>query len=369
MHKTRTPYLIIWLSLLAVITASCAAASSEPSPTAPPTGPPATSAEPVAAPTTAAPVATQEDQSTPQEGVLDGRLYYIGFDNQQQHLFTLNLASGEETSLMTVPQDAWLSEVAASPAGDRLLLAYAPSPEGNQVQYGFTALYVMPADASAEPQLLVPQEDPSETFFNISWPLDDVIYYAHFTPSIDDAGVVLYASRVERAFLPGAEVEVLVKDAAWPRLSGDGQRLLYVTEPGELMLAAADGSSPELLLDTTTFSAVDAPLFSPDGDLVYFSAVDLESSASLSPLDRLLGVKVAQAHSVPSDWWRMPAAAGSPLERLTAIDKIGLYGDFDAAGQQLFFVAADGVYAMAPSGEALRQLVLIPTTATIDWTP
>ncbi len=376
MYNYRSRYLILLAVLLAVLTTvlttvltvACTAGVAEPSPTVTPTDPPPAT-EPVATPTAAGTVAVQEDELPPEESALDGRLYTIGFINQQQHLLVLDLASGEETSLLAVPQDAWLSEVAASPAGDRLLLAYAPPPERSQVQFGFTALYVMPADGSAEPLLLVPQEDPSETFFNISWPLDDVIYYAHFAPSIDDIGVVLYASRIERAHMPGAEVETLLEDAAWPRLSGDGTRLVYVTEAGELMIAAADGTSPELLLDATAFAAVDAPLFSPDGSQVYFSAVDLEPSASLSPLDRLLGVKVAQAHSVPSDWWRLPAAAGSLPEQLTTISKVGLYGDFDDSGRHLFFVAADGVYVMDPAGEELTQLMTIPTNPTIDWTP
>jgi Tol biopolymer transport system component len=367
MYKIRTLCLI----LLPVLLAACAAEVAEPPPIVTPTASPpaAPVTEPVATPTAAAAVGVQEDEPPLEESELDGRLYTIGFINQQQQLLTLDPASGEETSLLAVPRDAWLSEVAASPAGDRLLLAYAPPPEGSQVQFGFTALYVMPADGSAEPLLLVPQEDPSEIFFNISWPLDDVIYYAHFAPAIDDMGAVLYATRIERAHLPGAEVETLQEDAAWPRLSNDGTRLVYVTEAGELMIAAPDGASPELLLDDTIFSAVDAPLFSPDGSQVYFSAVDLESSASLSPLDRLLGVNVAQAHSVPSDWWRMSAEAGSSPEQLTTIDKVGLYGDFDARGRHLFFAAADGIYVMGPAGEELTQLMTIPTTATIDWTP
>lgn len=331
---------------------------------------------PTEAPTESAATATADATATTmleateaaQDG-LTGRLYYVGYINQRQHLLTLDLASGEETSLFAVPGDAWLSEVVASPDGRQLLLAYAPSPEQNQAQFGFTALHVMPADASTEPALLIAQEDPSESFFNISWPLDDTIYYAHFAPAIDETGAVLYGSQVERALLPGAEVEVLAVDAAWPRLSNDGAHLAYVTEAGDLVLSAADGSSPEFLLGPESFAAVDAPLFSPDDSRLYFSAVDLEPAAFLSPLDRLLGVRVARAHSVPSDWWRLPVAVDGPAERLTTIDKIGLYGDFDDAGRHLYFVAADGVYVMDPDGRDLTQLSTTPTVPTIDWAP
>jgi len=326
-------------------------------------------AEPAATATVVETIVAEEELPAAENSDLAGRLYTIGTINQQQHLLMLDLASGEETSLMAVAKDAWLSEVVASPDGQRLLLAYSPTPEQSQAQYGFTALYVMPADASSEPELLVAQEDPSESFYNISWPLDDTIYFVHFAPTVDELNVVLYVSQIERAQLSGAEEEVLVKDAAWPRLSNDGTRLAYVTEAGELMLSAADGSSPEMLLGPEAFAAVDAPVFSPDGSQLYFSAVDLQPETSLSPLDRLMGVQVAYAHSVPSDWWRLALDSGSQPERLTTIDKIGLYGDFDNGGRNLYFVAADGVYVMDSNGQDVTQLATMPTVPSLDWTP
>ncbi|MFN2222688.1 MAG: TolB family protein [Candidatus Promineifilaceae bacterium] len=362
-------YRLLFL-LLAFVLAACAGEDAQPaapeSTTLPPTEPPT---EQAATATSAQETAVEEETPAVGTDERDGRIYAVGYIKQRQHLLVLDLATGEESSLFTVPRDAWLSEVTASPDGQQLLLAYAPSPEQNQAQFGFTALYVMPADASSEPELLIAQEDPSETFFNISWPLEDTIYYAHMAPSIDDLGAVLYLSQIERAHLPGAEVEVLVKDAAWPRLSDDGARLAYVTETGDLMLSAANGSSPELLLGPETFAAVDAPLFSPDGSQLYFSAVDLAPATSLSPLDRLMGVQVAQAHSVPSDWWRLPVGQAPQAGRLTTVDKIGLYGDFDDDGRYLYFVAVDGVYVMGSDGQELTQLSTTPMLPTIDWTP
>lgn len=358
------------LLILAVALVACGSEEVRPSPAAMATAPQAElPTEPSATMPATEPISPQDERSSGAEDELSGRLYTVGYINQQQHLLILDLATGEETSLFAVARDAWLSEVVASPDGQQLLLAYAPSPEQNQAQFGFTALYMMPADASSEPQLLIAQEDPSESFFNISWPLDDTIYYAHMAPSVDEMGVVSYGSQIERAHLPEVEVEALVQDAAWPRLSRDGMRLAYVTETDELMLSAADGSSPELLLGPESFAAADAPLFLPDGSQLYFSAVDLPPDVSLLPLDRLLGVQVAQAHSVPSDWWRMAVDGERQSERLTAIDKIGLYGDFDDGGRHLYFAAADGVYVMGPDGHNLTQLSTTPMLPTIDWAP
>lgn len=157
--------------------------------------------------------------------------------------------------------------------------------------------------------------------------------------------------------------------AAWPRVSKDGESLAYVTEANETIVAKADGSSPSVVIGQEQFAAVDAPLFSPDGNLLYFSAVDAEPESQSSLWDRLLGVAVASAHSVPSDWWLMPADGSGEPERLTNLNAIGLYGDFSASGQHIAFITAEGVNVMEPDGTNIVQLQIIPTTGAIDWVP
>lgn len=300
---------------------------------------------------------------------LSGALYYIGFVDQRQDLLRLDLETGEETRLFDPPEKAWLSELAVSPDGSQILIAYGPPPGEGEIQFGFTDLFLMPADGSSAPTPLLQREDPSETYFNISWPVDDMIYFAHFAPSVDDMGAITYSSQVERLHLANGQTEVLVTGAAWPRLSIDGTMLAYVTEESEFILAGADGSNPRTILDPERFSAVDAPLFSPDNSLICFSAV-LPSTASLPSIwDRLMGVKIAQAHSVPSDWWCMPADGSGEPQRLTNLNAIGLYGDFDEGGQHLAFISAAGVHVMGPDGSNLTQLRDIATTGTIDWVP
>ncbi len=300
---------------------------------------------------------------------LNGQLYFVGFVGQRPKLIRLDLQSGEETILFDPPESAWLSEVAVSPDGGQLLLAYSPPPEGGQIQYGFTGLYTMPADGSDEPQSLVQRADPSETYFNISWPLDEYLYYAHFTPTVDDEGFIFYGSQVERLHLPDGQVELLVEDAAWPRLSRDGSLLAYVTEGNDFLLADPDGSNPQPILDQEAFSAVDAPLFSPDGRLICFSAVLPSTAARPSLVDRLLGVSLAQAHSVPSDWYCQSIDGSGQPQRLTELNAIGLYGDFDQTGDQMAFLTAAGVYLMNADGGELTQIREMATTGTINWLP
>lgn len=310
------------------------------------------------------------------EAGLEGLLYFVGIDQEQQKLLTLNVATGEETVLFEPPENAWLSEVAVSPDGSQLVLAYAPPPPEGEVQFGFTDLYLMPADTSGEPVPLLLRADPSEAYFNVTWPAEETIYFSHVAPTTDDLGTVIYSSQIERLRYPEGETELLVPAASWPRLSYDGTRLAYVNNELELIVAEPDGSNPKIALRSDVFEAVDAPLFSRDGEFLTFSAVGRASGATagtpaetLSSLwDRLLGVRVAAAHGVPSDWWRMPAAGGEP-KRLTDIEAIGLYGDFGLDGGRLAFISSEGVYLMRPDGGDVRQIREITAIGTIDWVP
>jgi hypothetical protein len=65
----------------------------------------------------------------------------------------------------------------------------------------------------------------------------------------------------------------------------------------------------------------------------------------------------------------MPVDGSGEPQRLTNLNAIGLYGDFDGSGQHLAFISAAGVYVMSLDGNNLIQLREIPTTGTIDWVP
>jgi Tol biopolymer transport system component len=301
---------------------------------------------------------------------LTGDLYYTAFIQEQQNLLRLNLETGQQTTVFDPPENAWLSDSAVSPDGRQVVLAYGPPPVEGQVQFGFTDLYLMPSDGSSAPTPLVERAEASETYFNVSWPLPDYIYYAHFAPNVDDLGSILYISQVERLHIPSGETEVLVPAAAWPRLSSDGTKMAYVTDDNEFTISDPDGSNPSVIeLPTTRFPAVDAPLFSPDGESVYFSAVAPEVQPVFSFWDWLMGVKVAVAHNVPSDWWLTPVDGNSQPVQITNIFEIGMYGDFGPSGDYLGFITSTGVQVMNPDGTGIFRLKEIAATGTVSWVP
>jgi Tol biopolymer transport system component len=134
-------------------------------------------------------------------------------------------------------------------------------------------------------------------------------------------------------------------------------------------VAGADGSNPRKLVPgDDSLWTIDAPVFSPDGRTIVFSGVANQPQASTSWLDRLLGVRVAQAHNVPSDLWMVSVAGGEPAN-LAHVNDIGLFPAFSPDGQHIAFLSLTGVYVMDPDGAQLAQISAPGGAGTLQWIP
>ncbi len=300
---------------------------------------------------------------------LSGHLVYIRVPRQ---IVKLDLASGQQTVLFTAPDNAFVSAAQVSPDGKWIVMAYAP-PKDPALQSINTDLYVLPADGSTAPQVLLERTDPKEDFFNPVWSADSqYVYFSHLIP--DPTGGRKYTNfkyDLERVAYPGGQPQKLIDNAYWPCLSHDGSKLAYVTfvpatNSNDLFIANADGSNPRPIMQLGAFFAVDAPLFSPDGQTLLFSAVGEPQLPGLSWLDQLMGVQVAEAHNVPSDWWSVPVNGGKP-KRLTHINGTGLYANFAPDGQHVAFVGVTGLFVMKPDGSNLTQLLSDGPGGTVSW--
>lgn len=323
------------------------------------------------APATAA--AAASPQANPD--TFSGLLYFIEQTTRDQNLLRYDVATEKTQLLFQAPVNGWIAQAIAAPDGRQIVMAYAPPPPEGQIQFGYTNLYLMPTVGEAEPQPLFERDDPKEILGSPVWSADGrYIYYSHIRP--DDTSPVGYSLILERMELAKGVVEEIAKNAVWPRLSPDGQKLAYAllnleTRTRDLYLANADGTGAALIVSSADFIDLDAPLFSPDGAWLYFSAVTQDQPPSTSWLDRLLGVQSAAAHSVPSDWWRLSLTGGveGAPERLTQINETGMYGVFSPDGRVFAFSSVTGLYVMNPDGTNLSKLLEISAADSLSWVP
>jgi Tol biopolymer transport system component len=294
-------------------------------------------------------------------------------------IWLLDLASGEARTVYSPPDLAteWVNMAALSPDGRTIVMAFAPAPLPGQVQFGYTALYLVDIDDPSSARPLLEREDERESYFTPSWSPDGrFIYYSHLKRIADPSNAtqtIGYQYSVERVSFPEGAVEVLVPGAYWPRLAPDGTRIVYVTidpvalSDNGIIIADSDGADPIRVLEVGSFGAVDAPLFSPDGQTVFVSII----SEALGGRSSGLGARLRPApltHNVPSDWWSLPLGSSTP-QRLTQINATGLYGDFSPDGRWLGFLSTRGIEVMAADGSQLTLISEWGGFGSIDWVP
>jgi Tol biopolymer transport system component len=300
----------------------------------------------------------------------------------QRGVSALDLDSGALTQLYQPGGDsgnAWVSAAAASPDGQTLVLAYAPPPPPGQVQYGYSSLYTMPADGSAEPQVFLSPPEAKESLFTPLWSPDGhFIYYAHLDRfAMPNTLPQQYGFKytLERIGYPaGGAPEVILENAFWPRLSADGARLVYVAyDPVDgstkLMLAGPDGTDPREVPLPENFVTVDAPLFTPAGTALIVSAITsgpVPTPAASSWLEEFFAPRAAEAHNIPSDWWRVPLDGSLPA-RLTFTNDTGLFGAFSPDGTTMVYGSNAGLYLGQPDGSQFFAVPKIYGVSSVDW--
>ena len=337
-------------------------------------------ATPVTSPETPAPEATEAPTQPASSSMPDiaqygliGRLVMIQWHPNGNRLVELDLGSGDIHTLFQAPEKSWLFEAVVSPDGQQILLSYAPPLPGDETQFGYSDLYLMPGDGSSQPQPFLTRSDPQEAYFFTTWASDSQsVFYTHLYLIDPEAEVRAYQNDVEWASLSG-ETKTIVEHALWPAVSPDGSKLAYlsadpVTFSNDLYLANPDGSEQAPVLQPGVNPPVDAHLFTLDGEQLIFSMVNLQPAPASSWLERLFGIEVASAHNVPSDWYLISIYGGTP-QRLTTLDELNLNGDLSPDGSQLAFIGSSGLYVMNTDGSNLLQLSNEVLVGSVNWLP
>jgi hypothetical protein len=300
-----------------------------------------------------------------------GKLTFLSLYPDGQSVLVFDIAAGELSTLFIAPPGTWVLAASTHPDRSNILLAYAPPVEEGQVQYGYSDLYLLPA-GGGDPQPLLETTAEQEAFFSAFYAPDGAsIFYSWFF--VDTAVDYGFRYHINRLDTTTGETATIIEDAFWESVSRDGQKIVYVTfnpdgGTDELRMANTDGTGVERVLDPAVWPTVDAPFFSPDREYVYFSAVSTPPPA-LSWWERLLGVHIASAHNVPSDWWRIHLATGE-VTRITEIFDQGMFAAFSPDGTKIAFISSTGLWVMNPDGSDLVQIIASADLyGNLEWIP
>jgi WD40 repeat protein len=285
----------------------------------------------------------------------------------------LDLTTGEITPIFTTSGDDWIYYVTISPDAGQLVMSYIPPSQGTSLPS--RALYIMSLDGTTPPQPLFPPPTLDDHYVQAEWSPDGkYIYYAHYNSNDPFDAQLNPAYDIFRMSYPDGQPEKIADHAFWPRISSDSTRLVYVsldpvTGSNELVIANADGSNAQVISGSSIPDLIDAPIFSPDGQSILFSAPPPPQAYQPNWFDKLLGVQVAKAHSIPSDWWSVPITGGVPA-RLTQIQTINLFASISPDQKYIASLSGEGLFVMDLDGSNLTRLLLDPgVSGTVSWIP
>lgn len=308
---------------------------------------------------------------------LAGKLVYISSTRNDNSVMTniqmLDLTTGNIHTLFQAPE-AWIYYATISPDASMLVMSYAPPTQSGSSSSRI--LYRMPLDGTTAPQPLFTPPTSDDRYTQAEWSADGkYIYYVYYNDQ-EFGGQFGDNYKIFRMTYPAGEPEIIADHAFWPRLSSDSTKVVYIAiDPSsgtnELIVANAAGSDPQRIpfSGSWTPEIIDAPIFSPDGQSILFSAPDPTASYQRNWFEKLTGVEVAKAHNVPSDWWSVPISGGAPTQ-LTNIQTINLFASLSPDQRHIASVSGGGLFVMDLDGSNLTQLVSDPGVhGTVSWIP
>jgi Tol biopolymer transport system component len=232
---------------------------------------------------------------------LSGKLVYISShpasdNNPILSIQALDLRTGVITTIFEGPEISWIYYVSISPDEKQLVMSYSSPPQNQSISSAL--LYVMPLDGSTQPQLLVLPPTIYDQYIQAEWSPDgQYIYYVHNNYENQPAGQHYPLYEIFRMAYPDGQPEKVAEQAFWPRLSADDLHLVYISmDPNagtnKVFLANANGSNSQevSLSGAWTPDIIDAPIFSPDGQTMIFSAPIPPQSSARSWIEKLLGI-------------------------------------------------------------------------------
>ncbi len=289
----------------------------------------------------------------------------------------LNLEAPRHRILSRFPATSNALEVAAQPDGSHLVASVgAPLPGG-----GARGADLLNVDASSgESSLLLQRSDGRESLNSPTWwPDRATLLFERQDLSGQPVGapgqeVPRYPSRIERVMADGSGRSVVLADGRQPSASPDGTRMVFArttNQGASLLIWSPSDDSVQTIVPEGRFADVAYPQFSPHGDVIAFmapqSGVNGQSpSVALSPLETLLGLRVAYAHGIPWDPW-VVNPDGSGLRHLadTGADEPSVAWSPDAS--QLFVYSGTGSFMLDAASGLVTPLSFVQGYGPVAW--
>jgi Tol biopolymer transport system component len=313
---------------------------------------------------------------------LRGKLIYnLGAVDQGNNYIvqiqSLDLLTGNMRVLYKAIKDAYAYYISISPNGKDIVMAYSPPPQSDP--HIVEALYVMPLDGSHAPQLLFMPAHREDEYLQAEWSPDGkyICYtYVNFTvPSAPNWLFPLY--KIFRMEYPNGQPELIAEEAYWPRLSPDGEHLVYVfldPSSGEYKLKTADPNGQnvhEVIMSGSNIPhEKTAPFFSPDGKSIIFRGNVAGESYQPNWFGKIMGIRAAKADGELSDWFSVPVSGGK-VKQLTHVHASYLYGNLSPDKRRIISYGGDALFVMNLDGSELTVLMsgLHGFHGTVIWMP
>ncbi len=312
---------------------------------------------------------------------LSGKLIYTSAVQESNgnpilSIHSLDLLTGVITTVFQGSDLGWIYYVSVSPDEKQLVMSYSVPQQSQSLVNPL--LYVLPLDGSAAPQFLVLPPSIYDQYNQAEWSPDGkYIYYVHNNYQNQPIDQHYPHYEILRMTYPNGMPEKVADQAFWPRLSADGSQLVYIsmdpmTGKNNILVANADGTNaqPVVLSGSWTPDIIDAPIFSPDGGSIIFSALSPQQTSAPTWIEKLFGIQVAEAHMIPSDWWSVPITGGV-VTRLTNLRTTALFASFSLDQRVIASYSGGGLFVMNPDGTNLTMLIpdMGGIPGTVSWLP
>ncbi len=283
-----------------------------------------------------------------------GKILLVSNDETAGHgLVEYDVVTGGRQTIFAAPDFTQVHQVVAD-SETEIVLTYTPPPTVDTGFFDRSGLYDLNlAREPVEPVPILEGELSQEFYLQHAGSGDGRwLFFTHFEPKFT-GGITEFAMTVKRLDRSSREILTIASDGNWPTVAPDSQRIAYVlidpaTQERALVTADLNGTDVMTLVPFGRFFDVDLPMYSPDGDWIYFTVAEEQQVRSF--WDVILGVRVAEAHSnLPSLWWRVATGGGEP--EMVSGDRIVITaGSFSPDGAYIAYASDSGLHIMTAEG-------------------